>query len=139
MQLTFVTDLGQSYAVDIDPDMELENVMALLEAEVSLLLSIIQPQLIHANSLVFASSPFLCSYDDLHGTVYDSGSCSRVYPPANKASRTTGVNLQIQRLPSGRLVWANTLSSSYAGVSTFPGPKAGEHLILFSAFIARMH
>ncbi|KAG1892095.1 hypothetical protein F4604DRAFT_7407 [Suillus subluteus] len=33
MQLTFVTDLGQSYAVDIDPDMELENVMALLEAE----------------------------------------------------------------------------------------------------------
>jgi hypothetical protein len=35
MQLTFVTDLGQSYAVDIDPDMELENVMALLEAEVS--------------------------------------------------------------------------------------------------------
>ena len=34
MQLTFVTDLGQSYAVDIDPDMELENVMALLEAEV---------------------------------------------------------------------------------------------------------
>ncbi|KAG1835388.1 hypothetical protein F4604DRAFT_1910813 [Suillus subluteus] len=33
MQLTFVTDLGESYAVDIDPDMELENVMALLEAE----------------------------------------------------------------------------------------------------------
>jgi len=29
MQLTFVTDLGQSYAVEIDPDMELENVMAL--------------------------------------------------------------------------------------------------------------
>jgi hypothetical protein len=43
MQLTFVTDLGQSYAVDIDPDMELENVMALLEAEVSRLLSTIQP------------------------------------------------------------------------------------------------
>jgi hypothetical protein len=39
MQLTFVTDLGQSYAVDIDPDMELENVMALLEAEASRLLS----------------------------------------------------------------------------------------------------
>lgn len=36
MQLTFVTDLGQSYAVDIDPDMELENVMALLEAESSI-------------------------------------------------------------------------------------------------------
>lgn len=35
MQVTFVTDLGQTYAVDIDPDMELENVMALLEAEVS--------------------------------------------------------------------------------------------------------
>jgi len=30
-----VTDLGQSFVVDIDPTMELENVMALLEAEVS--------------------------------------------------------------------------------------------------------
>jgi hypothetical protein len=35
MELTFVTDLGESYAVEIDPNMELENVMALLEAEVS--------------------------------------------------------------------------------------------------------
>ncbi|KAK7042530.1 hypothetical protein R3P38DRAFT_2693277, partial [Favolaschia claudopus] len=33
MQLTFVTDLGQTYSMDIDPGMELENVMALLEAE----------------------------------------------------------------------------------------------------------
>ncbi|THH27645.1 hypothetical protein EUX98_g6548 [Antrodiella citrinella] len=33
MKLTFVTDLGQSFVVEIDPDMELENVMALLEAE----------------------------------------------------------------------------------------------------------
>jgi len=33
MRLTFVNDLGQTYIVDIDPDMELENVMALLEAE----------------------------------------------------------------------------------------------------------
>ncbi|KAF7328974.1 DNA damage-inducible v-SNARE binding protein [Mycena venus] len=33
MQLTFVTDLGQSYSMDIDSGMELENVMALLEAE----------------------------------------------------------------------------------------------------------
>lgn len=38
MKLTFVTDLGQSFVVEIDPDMELENVMALLEAEVSLAL-----------------------------------------------------------------------------------------------------
>ena len=35
MRLTFVNDFGQTYSVDIDPDMELENVMALLEAEVS--------------------------------------------------------------------------------------------------------
>lgn len=35
MELTFYTDLGQSYVVEIDPNMELENVMALLEAEVS--------------------------------------------------------------------------------------------------------
>ena len=34
MQLTFVTDLGHSFVVEIDPNMELENVMALLEAEV---------------------------------------------------------------------------------------------------------
>jgi DNA damage-inducible protein 1 len=35
MRLTFVNDLGQTFAVEIDPNMELENVMALLEAEVS--------------------------------------------------------------------------------------------------------
>ena len=34
MELTFVTDLGQSFVVEIDPNMELEDVMALLEAEV---------------------------------------------------------------------------------------------------------
>jgi hypothetical protein len=34
MQLTFVNDLGNSFVVEIDPNMELENVMALLEAEV---------------------------------------------------------------------------------------------------------
>lgn len=35
MELTFLTDLGQSFVIEIDPNMELENVMALLEAEVS--------------------------------------------------------------------------------------------------------
>lgn len=34
MELTFVNDLGHSFVVEIDPNMELENVMALLEAEV---------------------------------------------------------------------------------------------------------
>jgi hypothetical protein len=34
MKLTFMTDLGQTFVVEIDPEMELENVMALLEAEV---------------------------------------------------------------------------------------------------------
>jgi len=34
MKITFVTDLGEAFAVEIDPSMELENVMALLEAEV---------------------------------------------------------------------------------------------------------
>ncbi|KAI1791045.1 snare binding protein [Ganoderma leucocontextum] len=33
MELTFVTDLGGTFTVEIDPNMELENVMALLEAE----------------------------------------------------------------------------------------------------------
>ena len=36
MELTFVNDFGQSFVVEIDPNMELENVMALLEAEASL-------------------------------------------------------------------------------------------------------
>lgn len=34
MELTFMTELGQSFVIEIDPNMELENVMALLEAEV---------------------------------------------------------------------------------------------------------
>ena len=34
MELTFVTELGQSFFIEIDPGMELENVMVLLEAEV---------------------------------------------------------------------------------------------------------
>lgn len=33
MKLTFFTELGESYAVEIDENMELENIMALLEAE----------------------------------------------------------------------------------------------------------
>ncbi|KAJ3545988.1 hypothetical protein NM688_g5563 [Phlebia brevispora] len=33
MELTFITELGQSFVIEIDPNMELENVMALLEAE----------------------------------------------------------------------------------------------------------
>jgi hypothetical protein len=36
MRLTFYTEIGQSYVVEIDPQMELENIMALLEAEVKL-------------------------------------------------------------------------------------------------------
>lgn len=35
MRITFVTDVGESYALEIDPNMEMENIMALLEAEVS--------------------------------------------------------------------------------------------------------
>jgi len=33
MQITFVTDMGESYPVEIDSQMEIENIMALLEAE----------------------------------------------------------------------------------------------------------
>ncbi|KAG8982064.1 DNA damage-inducible protein 1 [Tulasnella sp. 425] len=33
MRLTFFTDMGQSYVIEVDPQMELENIMALLEAE----------------------------------------------------------------------------------------------------------
>ena len=34
MHLIFVTDIGESYTLDVDPNMEMENIMALLEAEV---------------------------------------------------------------------------------------------------------
>ena len=34
MRLTFCTETGQAYQIEIDPQMELENIMALLEAEV---------------------------------------------------------------------------------------------------------
>ena len=34
MLITFVTDIGESYGLEIDPNMEMENIMALLEAEV---------------------------------------------------------------------------------------------------------
>lgn len=34
MRITFITDIGQSYVIEVDPQMELENIMALLEAEV---------------------------------------------------------------------------------------------------------
>jgi hypothetical protein len=44
MNLTFVTDLGQTFTVEIDPSMELENVMALLEAEVWVPVSVIMRQ-----------------------------------------------------------------------------------------------
>ena len=35
MRLTFVNDSGQSYVIEVDRELELENVMALLEAEVN--------------------------------------------------------------------------------------------------------
>ena len=35
MELTFVTELGEPFVVEIDENMELENVMVLLEAKVS--------------------------------------------------------------------------------------------------------
>ena len=35
MRLTFITDTGQTFVIEIDPQMELENIMALLEVEVS--------------------------------------------------------------------------------------------------------
>jgi hypothetical protein len=34
MHIVFVTEVGETYSVDIDPQMEVENIMALLEAEV---------------------------------------------------------------------------------------------------------
>lgn len=33
MRLTFVNDTGQTYVIEVDPEMKLEDIMALLEAE----------------------------------------------------------------------------------------------------------
>lgn len=71
MRITFVTDLGATYSVEIDPKMELENVMALLEAEVGHSLHFCCPEL-KPLSFPFATSP--------------------VFPPLNKVSRTTAGN-----------------------------------------------
>lgn len=38
MNLTFVTDIGDTFSLEIDSDMELETVLVLLEAEVSFIL-----------------------------------------------------------------------------------------------------
>lgn len=55
MELTFCTELGESYAVEIDENMELENVMALLEVEVS-------P--IHVQTLAFDTADHCCPCRD---------------------------------------------------------------------------
>ena len=52
MELTFFTELGESYVVEIDENMELENVMALLEAEVSS---------IHVHAIAFNATDRCCS------------------------------------------------------------------------------
>ena len=52
MELTFFTELGESYVVEIDENMELENVMALLEAEVSS---------IHVPAIAFNAADRCCS------------------------------------------------------------------------------
>ena len=36
MRLSFVTDTGDTYQVEVDPQMEMQDIMALLEAEVFL-------------------------------------------------------------------------------------------------------
>ncbi len=55
MQLTFVNDMGQSFVVEIDPNMELENVTALLEVDVGALVhaTSFTQQFITALSLVW--------------------------------------------------------------------------------------
>jgi DNA damage-inducible protein 1 len=57
MELTFMTDLGQTFVVEIDPNMELENVMALLEAEVN------QPFTILASGILNPRSFFIIFLD----------------------------------------------------------------------------
>ena len=53
MELTFVTDLGHTFVVEIDPNMELENVMALLEAEVNHFFTIYASGILNPRSFSF--------------------------------------------------------------------------------------
>jgi hypothetical protein len=73
MELTFVTDIGQTFVVDIDPSMELENVMALLEAEV------------RTRSLSFLPGSSLTL---VTMTMINLGFCSVVYLRPSKAFHT---------------------------------------------------
>lgn len=57
MELTFMTDVGQTFVVEIDPNMELENVMALLEAEVRHSLTLTHPPPYHSVALYLISLP----------------------------------------------------------------------------------
>ncbi|TBU23995.1 hypothetical protein BD311DRAFT_44852 [Dichomitus squalens] len=61
MNLTFVTELGETFSVEIDPQMELENVMALLEAESGIPIS--EQSLSHEG----------CDLRDPKATMRDSG------------------------------------------------------------------
>ena len=55
MKLTFMTDIGQSFDVEIDPQMELENIMALLEAEVDTKFESVEESNLHLWSTVWCS------------------------------------------------------------------------------------
>ena len=44
MRITFINDVGQSFVIEIDPQMSLEDIMALLEAEVRHLLCLTEKQ-----------------------------------------------------------------------------------------------
>ena len=71
MELTFVTDMGHTFTVEIDPNMELENVMALLEAEVSTKHNDPGTHLntVHPVSLAFPSRQYLSGNSRSHTKV----------------------------------------------------------------------
>lgn len=88
MLLNVVNDLGQAFAVEIDPTMELENVMALLEAEVRI----------------------LCA--TRRNCTERVGVHSQVSPSLSRASRTKAVSLIGQAPQCKNLVSANTAPCS---------------------------
>jgi hypothetical protein len=57
MRLLFVTDTGDTYNIEVDPQMEVENLMALLEAEVSPSITITARNRRYADTLRRAAFP----------------------------------------------------------------------------------
>jgi hypothetical protein len=94
MELTFVNDFGATFVIEIDPNMELENVMALLEVEASRRQMITHLLIVHSISCTTHSPEF---------------------PLQNKASHMKGEISVIQKPRCENVGWGRTQCCSFDG------------------------